>query len=178
MGRQSRLPESPDEFDPYHMWLGIPPKDQPPHHYRLLGIEVFEDNADVIDTAANRHTSYLHDVATGPHRTESQRLLNEIAAARRCLLDRERKAAYDEKLKAELAESEPEIEEAEEDFGAELEEALDAVLEEQANAPDPMTRMPPPQTRGQRRKSTKKSSPGQAVSPIWAAVVGGGPRKA
>lgn len=23
-------------FDPYHKWLGIPPKDQPPNHYRLL----------------------------------------------------------------------------------------------------------------------------------------------
>ena len=25
-------------FDPYHKWLGIPPEDQPPHHYRLLGV--------------------------------------------------------------------------------------------------------------------------------------------
>ena len=26
-------------FDPYHKWLGIPPKQQPPDHYRLLGVE-------------------------------------------------------------------------------------------------------------------------------------------
>ena len=25
-------------FDPYHIWLGIPPEDQPPSHYRLLAI--------------------------------------------------------------------------------------------------------------------------------------------
>jgi hypothetical protein len=28
--------------DPYDEWLGIPPKDQPPNHYRLLGLELFE----------------------------------------------------------------------------------------------------------------------------------------
>ena len=43
-----------DQFDPYHKWLGIAPKDQPPHHYRLLGIDAFEDDRDVIDSAANR----------------------------------------------------------------------------------------------------------------------------
>lgn len=30
----------PDRFDPYHQWLGIPPKDQPPNHYRLLGVSL------------------------------------------------------------------------------------------------------------------------------------------
>ncbi len=24
------------DFDPYYQWLAIPPKDQPPNHYRLL----------------------------------------------------------------------------------------------------------------------------------------------
>ena len=36
-------------FDPYHTWLGIPPEKQPPNHYTLLGIELFED---VPDTSA------------------------------------------------------------------------------------------------------------------------------
>ena len=26
-------------FDPYYKWLGIPPEEQPPNHYRLLGIQ-------------------------------------------------------------------------------------------------------------------------------------------
>ena len=26
-----------EKFDPYHIWLGIPPEEQPPNHYRLLG---------------------------------------------------------------------------------------------------------------------------------------------
>ncbi|MBW3539456.1 MAG: formylglycine-generating enzyme family protein [Planctomycetes bacterium] len=90
-------------FDAYHKWLGIPPKHQPPHHYRLLGLELFEDDPDVIDTAANRQMAYLHRCAAGPHAAESQRLLTEIAQARLCLLNGQSKSAYDEKLRNELA---------------------------------------------------------------------------
>ena len=30
-----------ESFDPYESWLGIPPEDQPPNHYRLLGLKPF-----------------------------------------------------------------------------------------------------------------------------------------
>ena len=45
------------EFDPYYEWLGIVPKDQPPHHYRLLGIQPFETDPHLIETPveASRH---------------------------------------------------------------------------------------------------------------------------
>jgi hypothetical protein len=89
-------------FDPYHKWLGIPPKDQPPHHYRLLGIGLFESDAEVIEAAADKHMTYIRGCATGPHVTHSQKLLNEIAAARLCLLKAEKKKAYDAALKAQL----------------------------------------------------------------------------
>jgi hypothetical protein len=92
-----------DSFDPYYIWLGIPPKDQPPNHYRLLGLQDLEENTDVIDAAANRQTTYLHEMAAGPNRKESQQLLNEVAAARRCLLNPEKKNEYDEKLRADAA---------------------------------------------------------------------------
>ena len=46
-----------DAFDPYYIWLGIPPEDQPPHHYRLLGVTLFESNREVIEAAA---TSYAY----------------------------------------------------------------------------------------------------------------------
>lgn len=39
------------EFDPYHKWLGIPPHEQPPSHYRLLRIAPFESDAEVIENA-------------------------------------------------------------------------------------------------------------------------------
>ena len=89
-------------FDPYHKWLGIPAKDQPPNHYRLLGIELFETDGDVIDAAANKQMAYVQGCATGPHTALSQTLLNEIAAARLCLLTPAKKADYDAKLKASL----------------------------------------------------------------------------
>ena len=43
-----------ESFDPYHVWLGIPPSEQPPHYYRLLGIPLYETDPVVITTAAQR----------------------------------------------------------------------------------------------------------------------------
>lgn len=88
-----------ESFDPYHRWLGIPPKDQPPNHYRLLGIDPFEDNLDVIEAAADRQMGHLRTYQTGKHAALSQQLLNEVAAAKVCLLNPRRKAAYDESLR-------------------------------------------------------------------------------
>lgn len=91
-----------DKFDPYYKWLGIPPRDQPPHHYRLLGIELFESDRDVIDAAANRVMAYLKDLAAGDEAEYSQSLLNEVSRARICLLNKEKKTAYDKDLRADL----------------------------------------------------------------------------
>jgi hypothetical protein len=96
-----------EKFDPYYKWLGIPPKDQPPSHYRLLGLEIFESDPEVIDRAANRLMDYLHSITDGEHLAHSQALLNEIAAARLCLLDHEQKALYDERLRAAEAAKKP-----------------------------------------------------------------------
>ena len=86
-------------FDAYYKWLGIPPKDQPPDHYRLLGLQLFESDVDVIEAAANRQMAYVQQRATGEHAAISQKLLNELSAARVCLLDSKKKVAYDAKLK-------------------------------------------------------------------------------
>ena len=88
-------------FDPYYKWLGIPPEDQPPNHYRLLGLTLFEQNRDAIDNAADRQMSHVRTFQSGPYGPQSQQLLNEIAAARLCLLDSHRKQAYDDGLRAE-----------------------------------------------------------------------------
>ncbi len=96
-------------FDPYHKWLGIPQKDQPPNHYRLLGIEVFESDRDVIDAAANRVMSYLHELSVGADAQAAQRLLNEVSAARLCLLTPPKKAGYDEVLRAQLRPASPPV---------------------------------------------------------------------
>ncbi|MDY0165614.1 MAG: SUMF1/EgtB/PvdO family nonheme iron enzyme [Thermoguttaceae bacterium] len=94
-----------DVFDPYYEWLGITPSDQPPHHYRLLGIGLFEENAGVIANAADRQMGHLRGFAAGKHSQLSQKLLNEVAAARVCLLNPEKKVAYDGQLRQALAAS-------------------------------------------------------------------------
>ncbi|MFN0022168.1 MAG: hypothetical protein ACKVP0_28295 [Pirellulaceae bacterium] len=92
-----------EPFDPYRKWLGIPPKDQPPNHYRLLGIAHFEDDPDVIENAATRQIAHVRTYQSGKHSAESQKLLNELTSAKLCLLQAERKTTYDDKLRAKLA---------------------------------------------------------------------------
>ena len=92
--------EAPGQFDPYYKWLGIPAKDQPPNLYRLLGVELFESDAEVIDVAANRQMAYLQSCAAGEHSDQAERLLNEVSAARLCLLNPKKKSAYDAGIRA------------------------------------------------------------------------------
>ncbi len=94
-------------FDPYHKWLGISPADQPAHYYRLLGVDLFEADPDVIESAADRQMTYIRQCATGPFVKESQKILNELAAARVCLLNAGKKAAYDVELKEQLGTTSP-----------------------------------------------------------------------
>ena len=95
---------SPSAFDAYYTWLGIPPSEQPPNHYRLLGLQLFEANPQVIEHAADRQMKHLQAFKIGPRAGESQRLLTEVAAARLVLLDIASKHAYDQLLHRELAE--------------------------------------------------------------------------
>ena len=92
-------PPPRESFDPYHHWLGIPPDEQPPTHYRLLGVRPFEDDPNVIENAANRQMAHLRNFQRGERAAPSQRLLNEVAAAKLCLLKADKKAAYDEQLR-------------------------------------------------------------------------------
>ncbi len=96
-----------DSFDPYYKWLSIPPSEQPPHHYRLLGTVLFEDDPDTIANAADRQMAHLRTFQTGPHSADSQRLLNEVAAARVCLLGLGKKAVCDAELRRKLAPPQP-----------------------------------------------------------------------
>ena len=82
-------------FDPYHRWLGIPKNDQPADHYRLLGLVQYEADPDVIRDAAERQMSHVRRYANGEHAAIANRILNELASARVCLLDATRRRAYD-----------------------------------------------------------------------------------
>lgn len=90
------------DFDPYYKWLAIPPEEQPPNHYRLLGISLFENDADVIQAAADQRMSHLRTYQSGQHSSLSQKLLNEVAGAKLCLLSAGKKAIYDAILHEDL----------------------------------------------------------------------------
>jgi hypothetical protein len=92
-------------FDPYHKWLAIPPQEQPPNHYRLLGLSLFEADLDVIDAAASKQADYLRACSNGPHVDLSQKLLGEVAAARLCLISVKKKAEYDRRLRDQMSTS-------------------------------------------------------------------------
>jgi hypothetical protein len=87
-------------FDPYHKWLGIPAHEQPANYYRLLGLELFEEDLDAIECAADRLIKCVRDSASGEQRDDARRVLRELSAAKRCLLTVEQKRAYDAGLRA------------------------------------------------------------------------------
>jgi hypothetical protein len=91
-----------ESFDAYHKWLAIPPSEQPPNHYRLLGLSLFESDPEVIAIAADRQMSHVQTYKNGPRAELSQTLLNEIATAKLCLLKPQKKLAYDSQLRERL----------------------------------------------------------------------------
>jgi hypothetical protein len=94
-------------FDPYHLWLGIPPEEQPPDHYRLLGIARFESDSDVIMLAAHRQMAHVKTFALGPHVAASQDILNQLARAKLCLVNPQKRARYDASLREAAASAKP-----------------------------------------------------------------------
>jgi|GEM_PF-3931077 len=82
-------------FDPYQQWLGIPPHEQPPHQYRLLGVPLFEPDLQAIALAADRLLGYLGTVSDPAYAPIASRLYEEIVTARTALTDPYRKAQYD-----------------------------------------------------------------------------------
>ena len=102
MQHREEPPGEPLEFDPYHRWLGIPREEQPANHYRFLGIPVLEADAEVIRDAAARQMAHVRTYHLGRHGDLSQRILNQLAAAKACLLNPKKKAAYDATLREEL----------------------------------------------------------------------------
>src|SRR5688572_24758905 len=90
----------PDSFDPYLNWLGIEPHERPLDHYRLLGLARFESRREVIQAAADQRMAYIRSFQAGPRVAHTQKLLNELATAKLCLLDPTGKAGYDASLQA------------------------------------------------------------------------------
>ena len=92
-----------EAFDPYLSWLGIRDPQRPPNHYTLLGVALFESDPNVLATAADRQMAHVRTFQAGRNAPLSQRLLNELAAAKVCLLNAAKKAAYDAALREQIA---------------------------------------------------------------------------
>ena len=98
------------DFDPYRVWLSIPPEEQPANYYRLLGVEMFESDDDVISNAADRQMIHVRTFLSGQYSEQAQRILNELATAQVTLLNKTKKVKYDSQLRSKLnASSDPKI---------------------------------------------------------------------
>lgn len=86
-------------FDSYHKWLGIPPEQQPPHYYQLLGISVNEQDTEVIQAAAQRQRASIEDHLHGAHHREASQLIYEIDEAELTLLSPELREDYNKRVK-------------------------------------------------------------------------------
>ena len=89
-------------FNPYHKWLGIPKDIAEPNHYQLLSLAVFETDPEVISSAADAQRGFLRTFQNGPHAELAKRVLDEVAEARKCLLQKDAKAEYDAQLREQL----------------------------------------------------------------------------
>src|SRR5262245_46518300 len=82
-------------FDPYHRWLSIPRAEQPPTHYRLLGLRPLESNFAVIRSATEQQINHVRLFLEKPLQSFATNLIRELELAGKCLMDAEAKAAYD-----------------------------------------------------------------------------------
>jgi hypothetical protein len=90
-------------FDPYWEWLKIPANQQPPNHYQLLGLKPLESSIEAIDEATDRLVEKMQRLSNGPQVEAAQKILNQVAQARLCLSDPDKKQFYDRQLTARLA---------------------------------------------------------------------------
>ncbi|HQU43043.1 MAG TPA: hypothetical protein PK867_09530 [Pirellulales bacterium] len=93
------MPATTGEFNPYQKWFGVRCEGKP-DHYRLLGLAPFEDDGETICHAAEQRLAYVRGLSLGDYQDIAQRVLNELAAAKVCLLAPEKKAMYDRALRA------------------------------------------------------------------------------
>jgi len=94
-----------DSNHPYHVWLGLAPTLDRPSYYDLLGLPPRESDTARIKAAADRALSRVRAQRPGRRASEWAQLLDELQAAKRCLADPQRKAAYDATLPADSPEN-------------------------------------------------------------------------
>ncbi len=91
------------QFDPYREWLGLDVGTERPSHYQLLGLAEFESDTAAIAAAADVRMKEVRQYQTGPRGRFTQKILNELASAKLCLLDARTKKTYDAFLQGQRA---------------------------------------------------------------------------
>jgi len=85
-------------FNSYREWLGLGVR--APNYYELLGLPLQESDEGRIAAAAERAMTRVRSFRPGPLARDWAQLLDEIRAAKDCLLDADRRAQYDAMLSA------------------------------------------------------------------------------
>jgi hypothetical protein len=83
----------------YEKWLGIKEGEQPPTLYRLLALNIFETDNEIISNAADSRIGFIRQFQIGENATVAAQVLNELARAQIVLLNPQKKAAYDAQLR-------------------------------------------------------------------------------
>jgi len=94
-----------EAFDPYEKWLGISKGEQPANYYRLLGVTAFEATSEEIERNWEERMVLVKRRSTGKRAALSQQILNELTTAKLTLLDRAKRADYDDQLMKELGQA-------------------------------------------------------------------------
>jgi hypothetical protein len=78
-------------------WLGLPPGAWPPDHYRLLGLDAGEDNAELIEQRVHERLDTVRRYQM-MHPEQATEAMNRLAQAFICLTEASAKKTYDAQL--------------------------------------------------------------------------------
>lgn len=90
--------QPPDNFNPYHKWLGIPQQKCPPTFYELLGISLDEEDRSVIESAAERQRSHVEQYLGTEWNKYANQIISQIEEAEVTLLSPDLRREYDRKV--------------------------------------------------------------------------------
>jgi hypothetical protein len=94
-----RMSDNSNKFLMYHKWFGIRPEEMPTNAYRLLGISLYEEDADVIENAVQSRLNYVSQFLNGEHAGVARTIVDELRQVEQCLLNPELKATYDQQVR-------------------------------------------------------------------------------
>jgi hypothetical protein len=102
----SQTKTSRRQYKCFTLWLNIPPDECPPHHYRLLGLKPFEEDAALIAQAVNEKLAIVRQFSTPDDAADSTAMAAYLQRIAQGMLNPAEKAAYDDELRSKLNASE------------------------------------------------------------------------